>query len=60
MEKASALLGDELAQNAQMYLARHGRILTFAVEKGKTMNGRPRPFTVTSPCINEKSSCRFP
>jgi salicylate hydroxylase len=39
MDKATALLGDELAQNAQMYLGHHGHILTFAIEKGKTMNG---------------------
>jgi salicylate hydroxylase len=40
MEKAKALLGDELAQNSQMYLGRHGHILTFAIEKGQTMNGQ--------------------
>jgi salicylate hydroxylase len=39
MADAKALVGEELAQNAQMYLGRHGHILTFAIEKGKTMNG---------------------
>lgn len=39
MEDARALLGEDLAQNAQMYLGRHGHVLTFPIEKGKTMNG---------------------
>lgn len=39
MEKAKELLGEELAQDSQMYLGRHGHVLTFSVEKGKTMNG---------------------
>ena len=39
MDEAKALLGEDLAQNAQMYLGRHGHVLTFAIEKGKTMNG---------------------
>lgn len=38
MEKAAEALGDELARNSQMYLGRHGHILTFPIEKGKTMN----------------------
>jgi salicylate hydroxylase len=40
MEKAEQLLGEELAKNAQMYLGRHGHVLTFSIEKGRTMNGR--------------------
>lgn len=40
MDEAVAALGDEMAGNAQMYLGRHGHILTFAVEKGKVMNGK--------------------
>ena len=39
MEKARELLGDELAMNSQMYFGRHGHVLTFPIEKGKTMNG---------------------
>lgn len=39
MDEAVAALGEEMAKNAQMYLGRHGHILTFAVEKGKVMNG---------------------
>jgi salicylate hydroxylase len=39
MAKAKELLGDTLAGNGQMYFGRHGHILTFAIEKGKTMNG---------------------
>jgi salicylate hydroxylase len=38
MDKAKELLGSELAQNSQMYLGRHGHVLTFAIEKRKTMN----------------------
>lgn len=40
MDEAVAALGEEMAQNAQMYLGRHGHILTFAIDKGKTMNGK--------------------
>lgn len=38
MDKAANLLGDELARNSQMYIGRGGHILTFPIEKGKTMN----------------------
>jgi salicylate hydroxylase len=38
MEKAVNALGDELARNSQMYMGHHGHILTFPIEKGKTMN----------------------
>jgi salicylate hydroxylase len=38
MEKAIEAVGEELAMNSQMYLGRHGHILTFPIEKGKTMN----------------------
>lgn len=38
MEKAVGLLGEELARNSQMYLGYHGHVLTFPIEKGKTMN----------------------
>ncbi|EON68907.1 hypothetical protein W97_08165 [Coniosporium apollinis CBS 100218] len=38
MEKAAELLGDELARNGQLYMGQHGHVLTFAIEKGKTMN----------------------
>jgi salicylate hydroxylase len=40
MEKAESLLGEELAKNAQMYLGRHGHVLTFSIQKGQTMNGK--------------------
>ena len=40
MDKAASLLGDELAKNNNMYLGHHGHILTFPVQKGKTMNGK--------------------
>ncbi|KAH8766979.1 hypothetical protein BGZ57DRAFT_489462 [Hyaloscypha finlandica] len=38
MEKAAKALGDALARNSQMYLGRHGHVLTFPIENGKTMN----------------------
>ncbi len=38
MEKAVGALGDDLARNSQMYLGRHGHVLTFPIENGKTMN----------------------
>lgn len=38
MDDAANLMGDELARNAQMYFGHGGHILTFPIEKGKTMN----------------------
>jgi len=38
MEKAVEAVGDALARNAQQYLGHHGHVLTFPIEKGKTMN----------------------
>lgn len=38
MERAVDLLGDELACNSQMYCGYGGHVLTFPIEKGKTMN----------------------
>ncbi|KAL2064814.1 hypothetical protein VTL71DRAFT_3954 [Oculimacula yallundae] len=38
MEKAVGAVGEELARNSQMYLGRHGHILTFPIEQGETMN----------------------
>lgn len=38
MDQAKELLGAELASNSQMYFGEHGHMLTFPVEKGKTMN----------------------
>ena len=38
MEKAAALLGDELARNSIMWFGNHGHVLTFPIEQGKTMN----------------------
>lgn len=43
MDEAVEAIGEEMAKNAQMYLGRHGHILTFAVDKGKTMNGKLPP-----------------
>lgn len=40
MDKAVKMLGEEVAQNAQMYMGYHGHLLTFPIEKGKTMNGK--------------------
>ncbi|GAW18043.1 hypothetical protein ANO14919_075120 [Xylariales sp. No.14919] len=38
MAKAVELLGEEKAMNSQIYFGYHGHILTFPIEKGKTMN----------------------
>lgn len=38
MEKAVEAVGEELARNSQMYMGHHGHVLTFPIEKGKTMN----------------------
>lgn len=41
MDKAIDMLGEEVAQNSQMFFGYHGHLLTFPIEKGKTMNGNP-------------------
>jgi len=46
MEEAIEHLGEELATNSQMYMGYHGHILTFPIEKGKTMNGNDPPSRV--------------
>ncbi|KAI0592832.1 mannitol 1-phosphate dehydrogenase [Biscogniauxia sp. FL1348] len=38
MEKALEILGEEQAANSQMYLGYHGHVLTYPIEKGKTLN----------------------
>lgn len=38
MEKAVELLGEEVAANSSIFMGYHGHILTFPVQKGKTMN----------------------
>lgn len=38
MNKANESLGHELAQNSTMHLGYDGHVLTFPIEKGKTMN----------------------
>ncbi|KAI2617784.1 mannitol 1-phosphate dehydrogenase [Hypoxylon sp. NC1633] len=38
MDKAVELLGNEMAHNSQLYLGYHGHLLTFPIEKGKTVN----------------------
>jgi salicylate hydroxylase len=38
MEKAVAAIGEKLARNSQMYMGRSAHVLTFPIEKGKTMN----------------------
>jgi salicylate hydroxylase len=39
MDKAIQLLGEDVALNSSMYFGYHGHLLTFPVQKGKTMNG---------------------
>lgn len=41
MDKACSLLGEDVAQNSNFFFGYHGHLLTFPIEKGKTMNGRP-------------------
>jgi salicylate hydroxylase len=50
MDKAVALLGEEEAQNAQMYFGYHGHMLTFPIEKGKTMNGNSLEYALAVSC----------
>lgn len=38
MEKAASALGDQLARNANHHLGYDGHVLTFPIDKGKTMN----------------------
>jgi salicylate hydroxylase len=38
MDKAVEILGEEVAQNSQMFLGYHGHLLTFPIQQGKTMN----------------------
>lgn len=38
MDKAREAVGRELAENSQLYMGRHGHVLTFPIEQGKTMN----------------------
>lgn len=61
MDEAVEALGEETANNAQMYLGRHGHILTFAVDKGKVMNGKS-PSSDQSDVLlaNIHCSCRVP
>ncbi len=42
MDKAVESLGDELARNGQMYVGYHGHVITFPIEKGKTMNSKQK------------------
>ena len=39
MDDAVDLLGEEVAKNSQMFLGYNGHLLTFPIEKGRTMNG---------------------
>jgi salicylate hydroxylase len=41
MEKAVGMLGEEVARNSQMFFGYGGHVLTFPIEKGRTMNGKP-------------------
>jgi len=55
MDEASDMLGEEVASNSQIYLGYNGHVLTFPIEKGKTMNGelpnlRPGSPRWTNPC----------
>lgn len=43
MDQASELLGEEVAQNSQIFMGYHGHVLTFPIQDGKTMNGTHIP-----------------
>lgn len=49
MDQAREALGEELASNSQIYIGRHGHILTFSVAKGKTMNGEQNSLLLHTP-----------
>ncbi|TDZ17689.1 6-methylsalicylic acid decarboxylase atA [Colletotrichum orbiculare MAFF 240422] len=38
MCQAEEVLGEDMARNSQVYMGRHGHILTFSIAKGQTMN----------------------
>lgn len=38
MTKAVDAIGEELSVNSQVYMGRHGHVLTFSIENGETMN----------------------
>jgi len=40
MDKAVEALGEDLAQNSSLYVGYHEHILTYPVQRGKTMNGK--------------------
>ncbi len=54
MDEAKNLLGENLAENSQMYLGHHGHVLTFPIEKGKTMNGMSSPHFSSVVLTNTK------
>jgi salicylate hydroxylase len=52
MDKAVELVGEELARNSQMYCGYGGHVLTFAIEKGATMNGECHVITQFSRIVS--------
>jgi salicylate hydroxylase len=59
MDKAVEMLGEDVALNSSMHLGYHGHILTFPVQKGKTMNGRRRIFLSHTSALTDKCSRRL-
>lgn len=57
MEQAVALLGEELAKNSQMYVGLEGHLLTFCIEKGKTMNGEVLVHLLSLLLLIDHSRC---
>lgn len=57
MEKAVEMLGEEVAANSSIFLGYHGHILTFPVQKGKTMNGEYGPDCIST--STDIDSCCF-
>lgn len=48
MDQAVELLGEEVAQNSQLFMGYQGHLLTFPIEHGKTMNGQLSFFAPAS------------
>jgi len=48
MDDAVDLLGEEVARNSQMFMGYHGHLLTFPIEKGRTMNGKHPIHVITT------------
>jgi salicylate hydroxylase len=60
MDEAIKVLGEEQACNSQMYMGYDGHLLTFPIEKGKTMNGTFHSHLLNSESLLMPNSRCFP